>query len=66
MYEAEIYILTVSCLITAGPLFSFDVHEDIRLVNDASVEKDEVRTHVCSVIYKVCAAVCSRMLARWC
>lgn len=25
----------------SGPLFSFDVHEDIRLVNDASVEKNE-------------------------
>ena len=25
----------------SGPLFSFDVHDDIRLVNDASVEKDE-------------------------
>lgn len=25
-----------------GPLFSFDVHDDIRLVNDATVEKDEV------------------------
>uniref|UniRef100_A0A6G1SDZ2 Protein FAM50 homolog n=1 Tax=Aceria tosichella TaxID=561515 RepID=A0A6G1SDZ2_9ACAR len=25
----------------SGPLFSFDVHEDVRLVADASVEKDE-------------------------
>uniref|UniRef100_A0A3B1IRY7 Family with sequence similarity 50 member A n=1 Tax=Astyanax mexicanus TaxID=7994 RepID=A0A3B1IRY7_ASTMX len=25
----------------SGPLFSFDVHDDIRLVNDATVEKDE-------------------------
>ncbi|KAJ1648579.1 hypothetical protein LPJ64_000159 [Coemansia asiatica] len=25
----------------SGPLFSFDVHEDVRLANDASVEKDE-------------------------
>lgn len=25
----------------SGPLFSFDVHEDIRMVADASVEKDE-------------------------
>ncbi|CAO3566422.1 unnamed protein product [Mortierella alpina] len=25
----------------SGPLFSFDVHEDIRLTNDANVEKDE-------------------------
>ncbi|KAI9559704.1 hypothetical protein GHT06_013709 [Daphnia sinensis] len=25
----------------SGPLFSFDVHDDIRIVSDASVEKDE-------------------------
>lgn len=25
----------------SGPLFSFDVHDDIRIVNDAKVEKDE-------------------------
>lgn len=25
----------------SGPLFSFDVHEDIRLTHDAGVEKDE-------------------------
>jgi len=25
----------------SGPLFSFDVHDDVRLVNDASIEKDE-------------------------
>ncbi|KAI9497590.1 FAM50A protein [Zychaea mexicana] len=25
----------------SGPLFSFDVHDDIRLINDATVEKDE-------------------------
>ncbi|KAJ1813641.1 alpha-1,6- mannosyltransferase [Coemansia sp. RSA 2599] len=25
----------------SGPLFSFDVHDDVRLANDASVEKDE-------------------------
>uniref|UniRef100_A0AAZ3PAB6 FAM50A/XAP5 C-terminal domain-containing protein n=1 Tax=Oncorhynchus tshawytscha TaxID=74940 RepID=A0AAZ3PAB6_ONCTS len=29
------------CNFTDGPLFSFDVHDDIRLVNDATVEKDE-------------------------
>ena len=27
----------------SGPLFNFDVHEDIRMINDATVEKDEVR-----------------------
>ncbi|KAJ3206215.1 hypothetical protein HDU83_007048 [Entophlyctis luteolus] len=26
----------------SGPLFSFDVHDDVRLVNDASVETEEV------------------------
>jgi hypothetical protein len=26
----------------SGPLFNFDVHDDVRMVNDASVEKDEV------------------------
>lgn len=25
----------------SGPLFHFDVHDDIRLVNDATIEKDE-------------------------
>eukprot|EP01034_Spumella_vulgaris_P034890 gene34890-43020_t len=25
----------------SGPLFCFDVHEDLRMVNDATVEKDE-------------------------
>lgn len=25
----------------SGPLFHFDVHEDVRLINDARVEKDE-------------------------
>ncbi len=28
----------------SGPLFSFDVHDDVRLVGDASLEKDEVRS----------------------
>lgn len=25
----------------SGPLFNFDVHDDVRLLNDATVEKDE-------------------------
>lgn len=25
----------------SGPLFTFDVHDDIRITNDASIEKDE-------------------------
>ncbi|KAG0348998.1 hypothetical protein BG004_002856 [Podila humilis] len=32
----------------SGPLFSFDVHEDIRLTQDASIEKDE--THAGKVM----------------
>lgn len=35
----------------SGPLFSFDVHDDIRLVNDATVEKDEVRAFSCLCVY---------------
>lgn len=29
----------------SGPLFSFDVHEDIRIKSDARIEKDEVMLH---------------------
>eukprot|EP00761_Pharyngomonas_kirbyi_P014319 gb/GECH01014349.1/.p1 GENE.gb/GECH01014349.1/~~gb/GECH01014349.1/.p1 ORF type:complete len:321 (+),score=120.23 gb/GECH01014349.1/:1-963(+) len=32
----------------SGPLFHFDVHDDIRLVNDASVEKEE--SHAAKVV----------------
>ena len=31
----------------SGPLFHFDVHDDVRLTNDARVEKDEVRLFFC-------------------
>ncbi|GAM23502.1 hypothetical protein SAMD00019534_066770 [Acytostelium subglobosum LB1] len=34
----------------SGPLFKFDVHDDVRLVSDASVEKDE--THAAKVVEK--------------
>eukprot|EP00037_Helgoeca_nana_P020227 m.199894 g.199894 ORF g.199894 m.199894 type:complete len:329 (-) comp25182_c2_seq1:1258-2244(-) len=34
----------------SGPLFNFDVHDDVRLVNDASVEKDE--SHAGKVILR--------------
>ena len=34
----------------SGPLFNFDVHEDIRLTNDATIEKDEVRYLSCREI----------------
>lgn len=30
----------------SGPLFHFDVHDDVRMMNDARVEKDEVRAAV--------------------
>uniref|UniRef100_A0A672MU06 Protein FAM50A-like n=1 Tax=Sinocyclocheilus grahami TaxID=75366 RepID=A0A672MU06_SINGR len=36
----------------SGPLFSFDVHDDIRLVNDATVEKDE--SHAGKVVLRSC------------
>lgn len=26
----------------SGPLFNFDVHDDVRMLGDATVEKDEV------------------------
>lgn len=36
----------------SGPLFNFDVHDDVRLMNDATVEKDESHAgkvcHLCS------------------
>lgn len=32
-----------SSSLPAGPLFNFDVHDDVRLLSDATVEKDEVR-----------------------
>ena len=34
----------------SGPLFSFDVHEDVRLVTDANVEKDEVCSHTVLIV----------------
>lgn len=37
------YLILQFCFLNPGPLFSFDVHDDIRLVNDATVEKDEVK-----------------------
>jgi hypothetical protein len=27
----------------SGPLFNFDVHDDVRMIADATIEKDEVR-----------------------
>lgn len=30
------------CFSLPGPLFNFDVHDDVRLLSDATVEKDEV------------------------
>ncbi|KAJ1442874.1 XAP5, circadian clock regulator-domain-containing protein [Ochromonadaceae sp. CCMP2298] len=37
----------------SGPLFHFDVHDDIRLINDATVEKDESHPDVCFVALDV-------------
>lgn len=30
----------------SGPLFSFDVHDDVRMLHDATKERDEVRLAV--------------------
>lgn len=46
----------------SGPLFNFDVHDDVRMVNDASVEKDEVSRRLDGDFE---LTLDSRMLARW-
>lgn len=38
----------------SGPLFHFDVHDDIRAVNDASIEKDESHAGTTPPHSKVC------------
>ena len=43
----------------SGPLFHFDVHDDVRLLSDARVEKDDshpgiVCDSVCSIVYCLC------------
>ncbi len=38
---AYLYVLFFQARGKSGPLFNFDVHDDVRLVSDASVEKDE-------------------------
>lgn len=40
----------------SGPLFHFDVHEDVRAVNDASVEKDE--SHAGAALFVEIALQC--------
>mmetsp|Transcript_1967 Transcript_1967/g.3657 ORF Transcript_1967/g.3657 Transcript_1967/m.3657 type:complete len:330 (+) Transcript_1967:119-1108(+) len=35
------WMIVNKCRGKSGPLFNFDVHEDVRVINDASVEKDE-------------------------
>lgn len=35
-------IVVMVVYVISGPLFSFDVHDDVRLINDASIERDEV------------------------
>lgn len=34
----------------SGPLFNFDVHDDVRLVSDATKEKDEVRHFTSNIV----------------
>lgn len=43
----------------SGPLFNFDVHEDVRLMQDVTVEKDEVSDMIVSWL------ISSRTLAKW-
>ena len=48
----------------SGPLFSFDVHDDVRLMNDAQIEKDEV----CVVLFLICMTatlLCAFAVACW-
>lgn len=55
----------------SGPLFNFDVHDDVRMIADASVEKDEVRS-ACRWTFPILAwqfteavfDICSRTLAK--
>jgi hypothetical protein len=48
-----------TCRGKSGPLFHFDVHEDVRTINDARIEKDE--SHAGKIVERhwcVCACVC--------
>ena len=40
--SALTHVILFLCSLKKGPLFKFDVHEDVRLINDAMMEKDEV------------------------
>ncbi|ODO00839.1 protein FAM50B [Cryptococcus wingfieldii CBS 7118] len=48
----------------SGPLFNFDVHDDVRMVSDATVEKDEA-SHLLSGIPNETDNSTSLMLERW-
>ena len=39
----------------SGPLFSFDVHADVRLVSDASLEKDETHAGKVTMTDNLCS-----------
>ena len=39
----------------SGPLFHFDVHDDIRTVNDARIEKDESHAGELDGVWERCA-----------
>lgn len=45
----------------SGPLFNFDVHDDVRMVHDATKEKNEVSTGWTS--YTKCSA--ENVVSRW-
>ena len=48
----------------SGPMFNFDVHDDVRLVADATIEKDEVRCDPLSPLWLELTAPGSTV-ARW-
>ena len=46
----------------SGPLFHFDVHDDVRMTGDHRIEKDEVLTRCLNIVTKCCG---SRMQGRF-
>lgn len=51
----------------SGPLFNFDVHDDVRLVADATIEKDEVSSSIFAPYFRCSCgdgAICRATLAK--
>jgi hypothetical protein len=52
------------CRGKSGPLFHFDVHEDVRTINDARIEKDE--SHAGKIVERHwCVCLCMFFLCGW-